>query len=370
MYCTTLYFEKRFLYRCLFIILSIGLLLQPLAPFRSQEMWDETLFHQAGSKRRARRMRCRRWIRRRRLCRRRRHHGMICLAFLRRREKVLLCRLGLVAALLMWSKWPQRQPLSWTLLSLPLADALLFLLPLLWPRVLKVRVYLRMVQGVQGLYRFTVVVLFCAGLFRSLSSFKDVQWSLLVGGGVRTADGAWARGEIDEDGVWRLEMEGRFTFTYKPRNSFEERVSIFFFRQFRTPQSTPKRPFLRQEWLAEWFDTHQELISRWQKYVSEGGLERLNGEYDGWVVTPEIRQAILGIWVLNFWLSAAQVRERLFAAGHISSLEDISEQSIHRVAQESGFAQVRRLLREMFRFTADGPQWRDDVLIERLYETN
>ena len=371
MYCTTLYFEKRIIYCCLFIILVIGLLLQPLAPFRSQEMWDETMFPQTRSRCRVRRTRCRRWVRRhRRLCRRRRHHGMICLAFLRRRGEVLLRRLGLVAALLMWSKWPQRQPLSWTLLSLPLADALLSLLPLLWPRVLKVRVYLRMVQGVRDLYRFTVVVLFCAGLFRSLSSFKDVQWSLLVGGGVRAADGAWAQGEIDEDGVWRLEMEGHFTFTYKPRNSFEKRVLIFFFRQFRTPQSTPKRPFLRQEWLAEWFDTYQELISRWQKYVSEGGLERLNGEYDGWVVTPEIRQAILGIWVLNFWLSAAQVRERLFAAGHISSLKDISEPSIHRVAQEAGFARVRRLLREMFRFTADGPQWRNDVLIERLFETN
>lgn len=374
MYCATLYplkagtlyLEKRILYRCLFIILSIGLLLQSLVPFQSQEMWDETLFPQARSRRRVRRMRCRRRMRRHRC----RHHGTISLAFLRRRGEVLLCRLGLVAALLVWSEWPQRWPLAWALLSLPLADALLSLLPLLWPRVLKVRVYLRMVQGAQDLYRLTVVVLCCAGLFRFLSSPKDAHWALLVGGGVRTADGAWARGEIDEDGVWRLEMEGHFTFTYKPRNFFEERVLIFFFRQFRTPQSTPKRPFLRQEWLAEWFDTYQELISRWHKYVRKGGLEKLNGEYDGWVVTPEIRQAILDIWALNFWLGAAQVRERLLAAGHISSLEDISEPSIHRVAQETGFAEVRRLLRQMFKFTADGPQWRDDVLIERLFELN
>jgi hypothetical protein len=124
------------------------------------------------------------------------------------------------------------------------------------------------------------------------------------------------------------------------------------------------------EWLAEWFDTHQELISRWQKYVREGGLEKLNGEYEGWVVTPEIQQAILDIWTPNFWLGAVQVCERLLATGHISSPEDISEKSIHQVAQETGFAEVRRLLRHMFKFTADGPQGRDEVLIERLFELN
>ena len=193
---------------------------------------------------------------------------MIRLAFLRRRGEVLLCRLGLVAALLMWNEWPQRWPPAWALLSLPLVDALLSLLPLLWPRVLKVRAYLCLVRGARDLYCFTVVVLFCAGLFRFLSSPKDAHWALLVGGGVRAADGAWAEGKIEEDGTWRLEMVGHFIFSYKPRNSFEERVLLFFLRQFRTPESTPKRPFLRQEWLAEWFGVYQEWISRWHLPVA------------------------------------------------------------------------------------------------------
>lgn len=360
MYCTTLHFEKRIIYRCLFLILSIGLLLQSLAPLQSQEMWDETLLPPARSRRRIRRRR------RRRRCR----HSSTRFAFLRRRGEVLLCRLGFVAVLLAWNGWPQRQPLAWALLSLPLANAFLSLLALLWPRVLKVRAFLYVVRWVQDLYCFTVVALFCAGLFRSLPSAANTHCLLLVGGGIRTADGAWAQGEIEEDGVWRLEMKGHFILSYKPRNSFEERVLLMILRQIRTPQSTAKRPFLRQEWLAEWFGVHQELISRWQKYVREGGLDKLNGEYDGWVVTPEIRQAILDIWAPNFWLSAIQVRERLLVAGHITSLDDISEPSIHRVAQESGFAQVRRLLREMFKFTADGPEWRDDVLIERTFELN
>ncbi len=111
---------------------------------------------------------------------------------------MLLCRLGFVAALLVWNGWPQRQPLAWALLSLPLADAFLSLLPLLWPGVLKVRAYPYLVRGARDLYRFTVVALFCAGVFRFLSSSKEAHWSLLVGSGVRTADGAWARGWIGE----------------------------------------------------------------------------------------------------------------------------------------------------------------------------
>jgi hypothetical protein len=179
------------------------------------------------------------------------------------------------------------------------------------------------------------------------------------------ADGAQAQGWIDPDGTWRLQMEGSFDFSYQSQDEFEERALLVFFRQFRTPQSTPKRPFLRQEWLAEWFDTHQELISRWQGYVRQGGLLKLRGKPEGWVLTPQLRQAILDIWGPHCWLSAGQVRERLLAAGHMASLQDISEPRIHQVAQESGLAEVRRLLRQMLQFTADGPQWRDAVLIQR-----
>ena len=112
------------------------------------------------------------------------------------------------------------------------------------------------------------------------------------------------------------------------------------------------------------------MISRWQRYAREGGLQKLSGEHDGWVVTPETGQAILEIWAPNFWLSASQVRERLLAEGHIASAEDISLTSIRRVAQDTGFAEVRRLLRQIFKFTPDGPQWRDKVLLDRLFELN
>jgi transposase-like protein len=360
MYCTTLFFQKRIVCRCFSLLLLISLLLYAFPSTRSghsnlsqeREVWDEALVPWAR----------RQWVRRRY----RRHIMAGRLDFLRRRGWGLLCRLGLMAGLLVWSGWPQRWPLSWALLSLPLADAILFLLPLFWPGVLKGRSYPYLVCRAYDLYLLALMVLLSEGLLRP----KDSCWLLLVGGCVKMADGAWARGEIEEDGTWRLEMKGHFILTWKPRGFFEERVLLVLLRQLRTPQSTAKRPFLRQEWLAEWFGSHQELISRWQRYVRQGGLEQLKGEYGSGLLTPEMGQAIWDIWVPNFWLSARQVRERLLAEGHIASVKDISLTSIYQVARDTGFAEVRRLLRRIFEFTADGPQWRDRVLLERLFELN
>jgi len=60
----------------------------------------------------------------------------------------------------------------------------------------------------------------------------------------------------------------------------------------------------------------------------------------------------------------------LLAQGHITKAEEISLTSIRRVAQDTGFAEVRRLLGQIFKFRADGLQWRDQVLLDRLFELN
>lgn len=353
MYCTPLHVKKPVFYCSLAFILVIGLLFHSLFSLESGERWDETLLLRQRERLRWRRVRHRR-------CQ------MIWPVIVRRRGYALLCRTGLISILLVWSGWARHHPQTWVVLGLPVVDFLLPLLPLCWPDVAKVKGYPYVVWWTHHLYCLTVVILFCEAMMAD----KRSGYLCFASSCVRTAHGAWAQGRIEEDGTWYLEMEGHIIFVYQPRNETEERTLLTLFRQVHTPQSSPKRPFLRQEWLAEWFHTHQELISRWQRYVREGGLEKLNGDYDGWVVTSEIRQAILDIWVPNFWLGAAEVRERLLAAGHIASSDDISETSIYRVAEETGFAEVRRLLRQMFTFTVNGPEWRNHVLINRLFETN
>jgi len=90
MYCTGLHLEKRTFYGCLAVMLLVGLLFQAFSPLLGQEVWDETLL--CG-------LRNRRWVHRLRRCR----QGSIGPGLLTRRGGVLVCRMGLVAALLMWS---------------------------------------------------------------------------------------------------------------------------------------------------------------------------------------------------------------------------------------------------------------------------
>lgn len=359
MYCTTLHLHKRIIYRCVSLLLLASLLLYPFSPTQAQEVWHEELV--TWPSRRQSRRRCRRKMVRR-------YH------FLGRWGLILLCRLGLMAALLLWSGWPQRQRLSWALLSLPLIDAILFLLPLVRPAVLKKGAYLPLAHKIHEVYRLALVVLLGQGVsLRAWGESRTVGslgCPLMMGSCLKVADGAQTCGEVLEDGTWRLEMEGHFIFTWKPRNFFEERILLVLLRQIRTPQSTAQRPFLRQEWLAEWFDTRQEWISRWQRAVREGGLQKLNGKHEPWVLKPQVRQAIFDIWVPSFWLTANEVRERLLVEGHIATKESISVDSIHRAAREAGFTEVRRLLRRTFTLTSDGPQWKDRVLAERLFELN
>ena len=351
MNCTTLHLEKRIGYRGLCLLLLVGLFVQTCTSEQDHPVWDADLVI---------------WVSRWRSGGRYRSAIAHRLHIVKRRGLVMLCRMGLMSVLLAWSGWGRHWPRSWLLLSLPLVDALLSILPLYWPQVLKVRAYPCVVRGIHRLYCLSLGILVLIGL--SAQRKGSTAWAM--GGCVQAADGAWACGEVEEDGTWRLEMEGHIIIRWKPRDEFEQRVLLMLFRHIRTLQSTPKRPFLRQEWLAAWFKTYQEWISRWQGYVRQGGLEKLKGEHEGWVLTPEMRRAILEIWVPSFWLSAKEVRERLLAAGHITSVHDISVASIHQAAQESGFAEVRRLLRQVLVFSADGPQWRDNVLLERLFELN
>jgi hypothetical protein len=351
MNCTTLYMGKRIAYQGLCLLLLVGLLFQTYVRDQDPQVWDPELVT---------------WVSKRRSRRRRGSAIAHRLHIVKRRMRVMCCRLGLMTALLVWSGWSQHWPRSWLLLTLPLTDVLLSILPLYWPQVLQVRAYPYAIHGIHRLYGLTLGILLLSGL--SAQRKGSTAWA--IGACVQAADGAWANGEVEADGTWRLEMEGHFVLRWKPGTEFERRILLVLFRQIRTPESTPHRPFLRQEWLAEWFQTYQEWISRWQRYVRQGGLEKLKGEHEGWVLTAEMRRAILEIWVPNFWLSAQEVRERLLAAGHIARVQDISVERIHQAAQESGFAQVRHLLRQVLVFSAAGPQWRDNVLVERLFELN
>ena len=296
-------------------------------------------------------------------------------SIMKKRIGVLLCRTGLVAILLVWSGGVHQAGWYWGLLGIPVLEGGLPLLLLWCPGLAHRRSYWYVVGGMQRLYVGLVWLLGGQGWLGYAreglpSQGPSVVQPMLVLAGLKIADEAQGEGWQEEDGTWHVELRGTFIIRYKPGDEFEKRVFLHFLRQIRSSYSKSERPFIRQTWLAEWFGVRQELVSRWEKYVREGGLLKLRGEAERWVLTPEVVQAILDIWVPNFWLSATQVRERLVATGQIGCPEELSEGNIHRVAQESGFAAVRQGLRQMFQFKATGPQWQEEVLIQRLFEVN
>jgi hypothetical protein len=212
MYCTLFCRQKRIVYRGLALILFIGLLLQVCGWLPVQEMWHEAVMYELPGWR---------WVRRRRRCWRYRD---VCIYLVARRGVVLLLRMSLMAGLLVWSGWVRRWPVSWVVLSLPIIDVGGSLLPLWWPGVLKRPDYAYLLRGAHALYRLAVIVLWCEGVRAHTGGPYGVV--IVASGGVREADGAWARGEIEADGTWCLEMEGHFIFRYKPRNFFEERIIL------------------------------------------------------------------------------------------------------------------------------------------------
>jgi hypothetical protein len=272
----------------------------------------------------------------------------------------------LVAALRLWSGWGQQKSGSWLLLGVPILGSMWPLLGLRWPAIGQRKSYGYLGGIIEEGYVLLLGVLVCQGLLYPAGGTGG--WQLVIGPGLKMAEGGQAQGWQEADGTWRVELQGAFIISYRPHNEFEKRVLLHFLRQIKIPDS--QRPFLRQTWLADWFGTRQELISRWEKYVRQGGLEKLRGQADRWVLSEPIAQAILAIWVPNFWLSASQVQQHLVAEGHIGSADELPEGNIHRLAQETGLAEVRRHLRPLLRFSAEGPYWRDGVLVKRLLALN
>jgi transposase-like protein len=165
-----------------------------------------------------------------------------------------------------------------------------------------------------------------------------------------------------ESGEWKTILCGHFELTWCVTITVALRLLLIFLRSLRTPSSTAARPFLRQEWLATCFGVYQEHISRWEKCWRENHWHILLSEHLPTVLTAELRAKVLATWVPNFWLSAPQVQERLQATGTTVSRDQIEE-----VAQQSGFAQVRRLLRQLAPFKDSGFQLGQAWLVRRLF---
>ena len=229
--------------------------------------------------------------------------------------------------------------------------------------------------GLYRLFQLTVLGLVTAdlyhlgqirGLWRSPWLSGSGVSPLALGSVVREAKGWRVTIDLAEDGAYEVVLTGphrdQLFIRYQPVDEFDRRMFLLFLRHIWTPEDTPARPFLRQEWLAEAFDTHQELISRWHSYLRAAAWRHLMGRRHGALLSLDEIQQIVNIWAPNFWWTVEEVQTYLAKQGIGYSCSRIEE-----AGRLSGFLQVRRCLRERFHLGPEAVNPRDGWLVQRLF---
>ena len=304
---------------------------------------------------------------------------------------------GVLRPLLSLAKGLSKGWLAWCVLGLPIVRWVVAVSAVAWPYWGRSWLCRTLRWGLYRLFQLTVLGLVTAGLYH-LGQVMGAQWSpwssgggvpplalwnrpplqslswnmtystgLALGGLVREAKGWRVTIDLTEDGTYEITLTGlqgdELFIRYRPVDEFDERMFLIFLRHIWTPEDTPARPFLRQEWLAEAFDTHQELISRWLGYRRNADWRRLMSRRHGSLLSLDQIQQIINVWACNFWWSVEEVQAHLARQG-----TEYSHHQIEEAGRSSGFLQVRRRLRERFHLGPEAVKPRDGWLVQRLFD--
>jgi hypothetical protein len=171
-----------------------------------------------------------------------------------------------------------------------------------------------------------------------------------------------ATGCVLDDGTYEVVLGETFAIRHKPIDEFDRRMFLLFLRDIHLVDRPSKWPFICQVWLADWFGTLQELISRWEDYRAVGDWQRLMSRRDGPLLVLEPQQALIQLWARHLWWSVAEVRQHAQAQGF-----DLSDDAITELGRTSGLLSARRVLRERFQLGPDLLRPKDAWLVQRLF---
>ena len=277
----------------------------------------------------------------------------------------------LISAPLSLGEW------GWGLILLPLARWSVAVSAVAWPwwgqRALGRGIRHVLYRG----YQVSVVLLTGASLCQLGAQFLGptpvlgpAMTPLVLGGLVkRTTKGWQCLLEETADGIAEVTLTGpqgdSWFIRYRPVDEFDRRMFLNFLRSIWTPDDTPKRPFLRQEWLATGFATHQELISRWQRYRRAADWRRMMSQRHREPLTYAQIGEIVDVWARNFWWTGTEVQEHLARAE--GSTQTYSHSQVQEAGRLSGFLRVRRRLQERFQIGAETVKPRDEWLVNQLF---
>lgn len=263
----------------------------------------------------------------------------------------LLTRCALLTLLLQASGWARVTPLRWSVLLVPVGQTFLLELTLTRPHGWT----LKLACLLQRLYQLELLILLLSTLGQLLHHPHDASSGLCF----PLALGIWHTPPDEGMAVsittlsenhYQITLRGTFSLTWEAHDDFERRMLILFLRKLQRPATW--RPCLTQRQVAEAFDTQQCLISHWEKDIRQHGWhflsDRFRHQLRSVLPNAELSRAILKVWGPAFWLTAWEVRERLIAGGVIANRGALNLESLHALANHSGFGQVRRLLLKRF----------------------
>jgi len=272
-----------------------------------------------------------------------------------------LARCALLTLLLHSSGWSHVTPLRWGVLVVPLGQTLTWGVAFTSRRRAG-----RWARYGQRLYQVTLLFLLLSTLGQVLQRLHTAATPCCF---FPLALKTWHI-TLDDDmeicitttaiNRYQITWRGAFTGVWEPRDSFELWMLIVFLRHLQCVGTA--HPCLTQSQVAQAFDTNQPAVSRWERQIQEHGWhylsDRFRHQLHSLLPDAPLSRAILNIWVPAFWLSAWDVRERLIHSGVIADRDALDVESLHALAQHTGFAQVRTLLLERF-------QLQDGQLIAR-----
>lgn len=164
-------------------------------------------------------------------------------------------------------------------------------------------------------------------------------------------------------------LEGCFSLSVADDAPFRLRLLVLFLRLLEVPEERRgsrrtrdgRRPFVRQQYLAETLGIAQPVLSRWEGYWQAADWRRLLSKMAKEVLTLELQERIIGTWA--HWPSWGIGRVHRFLAGQGVA---VTKRQVRQAADESGWKIVRQVLGRLCVQRAEELRLREDWLVGDL----
>ena len=238
-----------------------------------------------------------------------------------------------------------------------------------WPAIRRQPLYGGLSRLLEVTYRLAFVGLGTLGLVQGVRLGRR-EGAYLPSLGLGSVGGA-SRVEVeqDEEGTYHVRLQGTFELHLDGKVAFYKRILIILLGHLEVPGETRgsrrtrdgRMPFVRQQQLAAWFDVRQPVISRWMGYWLNQDWRRLLSQQTSDVLTLEIQQRIIAVWVQFPWWGAQRLWAHLREQGMRIPLSQVQQ-----AARESGWSVLRRRLQRVYAISADSFRPRDEWLVSQL----